>query len=49
LSLNKSGLTAAARRLGQEVERKALEERNAAYARMLLHQQNCPTCNEKPG
>jgi hypothetical protein len=46
-SLNKVGLSDAARRLSQEVEKKALEERNAAYARMLFHQQNCLICNEK--
>jgi hypothetical protein len=46
-SLHKAELSGAARRLGQEVEKKALEERNAAYARMVLHKQNCPTCNDK--
>jgi hypothetical protein len=46
-SLNKTGLSDATRRLGQEVEKKALEERNAAYARMNFHKQNCPTCNEE--
>jgi hypothetical protein len=47
MSLKKTGMSDSARRLSQEVEKKALEERNAAYARMLFHQQNCPTCNEK--
>jgi hypothetical protein len=46
-SLNKTELSDAARRLGREVEKKALEERNAAYARMALHKQNCSICNEK--
>ena len=46
-SLSKIGLSDAARRLSQEVEKKALEERNAAYARMTFHQQNCLICNEK--
>jgi hypothetical protein len=46
-SLHKAELSDTARRLGQEVEKKALEERNAAYARMNFHKQNCPTCNEK--
>jgi hypothetical protein len=46
-SLNKAELSKAARRLSQEVEKKARDERNAAYARMVFHQQNCPTCNEK--
>jgi hypothetical protein len=44
-SLHKAELSDTARRLGQEVEMKALEERNAAYARMLLHKQNCSVCN----
>ena len=48
LSLNKSDLPESIRRLGQEIERRALEEKNAAYARMVLHQQSCRTCNEKP-
>jgi hypothetical protein len=46
LSLNKSELSDATRRLSQEIEKKALEERNAAYARMAFHRQNCRTCNE---
>jgi hypothetical protein len=45
--LKKGGLSVAARRLSQEIEMKALEERNAASARMRFHQQNCPTCNER--
>jgi hypothetical protein len=45
--LNRAGLSDAIRRLSQEVEKKALEERNAAYARMLFHQKNCLICNEK--
>jgi hypothetical protein len=48
LSLKKSDLPETIRRLGQEIERKALEEKNAAYVRMTLHQQSCRTCNEKP-
>jgi hypothetical protein len=46
LSLNKSELSDATRRLSQEIEKKALEERNAAYGRMVFHRQNCRTCNE---
>jgi hypothetical protein len=46
-SLNKTELPVATRRLGQEIEKKAREERNTAYARMLSHCENCPVCNEK--
>jgi hypothetical protein len=46
-TLNKTELSVAAKRLSQEVEKKALEERNAAYKRMLSHYQNCSVCNEK--
>ena len=48
LSLSKGDLPMSIRRLGQEIERKALEEKNAAYSRMVLHQQGCRTCNERP-
>jgi len=34
-------------RLAAEVKQKALEERNAANARMCLHKQTCPVCNPK--
>jgi hypothetical protein len=47
LSSNKSGLFDSSRRLALEIEKKALEERNAAYARMVLHELNCPICNHK--
>jgi hypothetical protein len=47
-SLKKVGLPEATRRLGQEVESKALEERNAAHARMTLHKQNCSICLAQP-
>ena len=30
-----------------EIEHKALEERNAAYQRMVLHELSCPTCIRK--
>jgi hypothetical protein len=46
-SLNKGGLPDATRRLSQEIVEKALEERNAAYARMTFHRENCRICNEK--
>lgn len=45
--MNKVGLSDDARRLSHEVEKKALEETNAAYTRMLFHKQNCLVCNEK--
>jgi hypothetical protein len=45
-SLKKSGLPDSARRLSQEIEKNALEERNAAYARMTFHRENCSVCNE---
>jgi hypothetical protein len=45
-SPNKSDLSDASRRLAMEIQKKALEERNAAYARMVFHKQNCRTCNE---
>jgi hypothetical protein len=47
LSSNKSELFDATRRLSREVEKKALEERNAAKERMNLYELNCPTCNHK--
>jgi hypothetical protein len=37
----------APRRLALEIEKKALDERNAAYERMVLHELSCPTCNHK--
>jgi hypothetical protein len=37
----------APRRLAIEIEKKALEERNAARQRMDLHKRSCPTCNHK--
>jgi hypothetical protein len=47
LPSNKSKLFDATTRLSREVEKKALEERNAAKGRMDLHELNCPTCNRK--
>jgi hypothetical protein len=44
LSLNTNELSDAARRLVLEVEKKALNERNAAKERMDLHKQHCPVC-----
>jgi hypothetical protein len=46
-SVNKTGLSDAVRRLSREVEKKAKDERNAAYAQMVFHRQNCSICNEK--
>jgi hypothetical protein len=45
LSSKKSDLFDASRRLALVVEKKALEERNAASERMILHEQSCQTCN----
>jgi hypothetical protein len=47
LALKKSGLPDATRRLAQEIEKKALQERNAAYARMRLHGQSCLVCSHR--
>jgi hypothetical protein len=46
-SIDKTDLSDVTRRLGLEVEKKAVQERNAAYARMILHKRNCSVCNEK--
>jgi hypothetical protein len=48
LSPNKSELSDASARLALEIERKALNERNAAHERMVLHKLNCPICNRGP-
>jgi hypothetical protein len=42
-----TGSTGAAARLAAQIKQKAFEERNAAYDRMCLHEQNCPVCNPK--
>lgn len=47
LPSKKSDLSDVSRRLALEVEKKALEERNAANERMVLHEQSCPICNRK--
>jgi hypothetical protein len=47
LTLKESGLPDATRRLGQELEKKALHERNAAYARIRLHGQSCHICSHR--
>jgi hypothetical protein len=46
-SLNKPELFDVVRRLSLEVETRAVEERNAAHARMALHKQNCSVCKAK--
>jgi hypothetical protein len=45
LSSKKGDLSDASRRLALDVEKKALEERNAANERMVLHEQSCTICN----
>jgi hypothetical protein len=46
-TLNKTDLSDETRLLGKEVEKKAVQERNAAHARMVLHKRNCSVCNAK--
>jgi hypothetical protein len=46
-SLNRAELFDANMSLSQEIEKKVMEERNAAYARMTFHRENCRICNEK--
>jgi hypothetical protein len=46
-SSNKSELFGARMHLAQEIEHTALNERNAAYERMVFHEQSCPTCKHK--
>jgi hypothetical protein len=46
-SLDKTDLADATRRVGLEVEKKAVEEKNAAHARMALHKRNCSVCQAK--
>ena len=33
--------------LALEIEHTALNKRNAAYERMVFHEQSCPVCNRK--
>jgi hypothetical protein len=47
LSSNKSELFDSSMRLRLEIEKKALDERNAAYERMVFHEQSCPICNRQ--
>jgi hypothetical protein len=47
LSSSKSELVDARKRQALEIEQTALNERNAAYERMVFHEQSCPTCNHK--
>jgi ribosomal protein L12E/L44/L45/RPP1/RPP2 len=46
-SIDKTDLSDATKRLGLEVEKKAVQERNAAYVRMLHHRKTCSVCNQK--
>jgi hypothetical protein len=46
-SSKNSDLSAASMRLVQEIEQKALNERNAANERMVLHEQTCPICKRE--
>ena len=46
-SSNKSELFDARKRQALEIEQTALNERNAAYERMVFHEQSCPACNHK--
>ena len=46
-SSNENELFDAPRSLAQEIEKKALDERNAAYNQMRLHELSCPTCNHQ--
>jgi hypothetical protein len=46
-SLDKTDLADERRCIGLEVEKKAVQERNAAHARMVLHRRNCSICNQK--
>jgi hypothetical protein len=48
-SIDKTDLSDATRRVGLEVEKKAVQERNAAYDRMLNHKKTCSVCNAKEG
>ena len=46
-SSNKSELLDARRRQALEIEQAVLNERNAAYERMVFHERSCPVCNRK--
>jgi len=46
---SKADLNPALKQLAQAVEKKALEERDAAYQRMVFHELSCPTCQQRPG
>ena len=42
----KTELNDASKRLAQAIAKTALEERDAAYHRMVLHELSCPVCQE---